>query len=103
MYAIVEIAGKQFRVTENQRVMVPRLRADEGQKIELDKVLLVSTDDGIQIGQPLVEGAKVEASVLKHDREKKIIVFKKKRRKNYRRKKGHRQPYTELKIEKIVV
>ena len=103
MYAIVDIAGKQFRVKEKEILAVPRLEGEEGAKVEFERVLLISTDDGVQVGQPVVEGAKIEASIVDHDREKKIIVFKKKRRKNYRRKKGHRQPFTRIQIEKIVI
>lgn len=103
MYAIVDIAGKQFRVTENQVLEVPRLSAKEGEKVEFERVLLVAADDEIKVGQPVVEGAKVEASVINHDRAKKVIVFKKRRRENYKRKKGHRQPFTRIQVEKIVV
>ena len=103
MYAIVDIAGKQFRVSENQTVKVPKLDAPEGEKIAFDRVLLISTDEDVKVGQPVVEGAQVEASVLEHGRDKKIIVFKKKRRKNYKRKKGHRQLFTRIRVEKIIV
>lgn len=103
MYAVVDIAGKQFKFSENEEVIVPRLSAAVGEKIELDRVLLVSTDDGVKIGQPVVESAKVEASVISHDLGQKIVIFKKKRRKGYKDTRGHRQPYTRIQIEKISV
>ncbi len=103
MYAIVDIAGKQFRLAENQTVKVPRLQVPEGEKVTFDRVLLIASGEEVKVGQPVVEGAKVEASVLEHGREKKIIVFKKKRRKNYKRKKGHRQPFTKIAVDKIIV
>ncbi len=101
MYAIVEIAGKQFRVEKDAQVKVPLLASEVGKKVEFEKVLLVSDDSGVKIGTPVVEGAKVSAEVLEHGREKKIIVFKKKRRKGYRKKRGHRQHFTRIKIEDI--
>ncbi len=101
MYAIINIAGKQFKITENEKISVPRLSGEVGDKIEFDQVLLVSTDKGVKIGQPLVKTAKVKASVVSHDRAKKIIVFKKKRRKDYKITRGHRQQYTKIQIEKI--
>ncbi len=103
MYAIVEIAGKQYRVEKDARLKVPLLHHEVGEKVEFDRVLLISDDGGVKIGAPVVEGAKVSAEVLEHGREKKIIVFKKKRRKGYRRKKGHRQHFTRIKIENISV
>ncbi len=103
MYAIVEIAGKQFRVEQDAQLKVPLLHHDVGDKVEFDKVLFVSDDNGVKIGKPVVEGAKVSAEVLEHGREKKIIVFKKKRRKGYRKKRGHRQQFTRIKIENISV
>ncbi len=101
MYAVVDIAGKQYKIAEKEKVTVPRLNAGIGDKLELDKVLLISSDDGVKIGQPVLESAKVEVSVLNHDRAKKVIVFKKKRRKDYKVTKGHRQPYTQIQVEKI--
>ena len=101
MYAIVDIAGKQFKITENEKLTVPRLNAEIGDNIELDRVLLVSSDDGVKIGQPLLDSAKVKANIVSHDRDKKIIVFKKKRRKGYKVTKGHRQQFTQIQIEKI--
>ena len=101
MYAVVDISGKQYKIMEKERIIVPRLDAEVGEKIKLDRVLLVSSDDGVKIGQPLLKSAKVNASVLNHDYGKKITVFKKKRRKDYKVTKGHRQPYTQIQIEKI--
>lgn len=103
MYAIVNIAGKQFKISENEKIMVPRLSGEVGDKIELDQVLLVSTDKGVKVGKPLLASAKVKASVVSHERGKKIIVFKKKRRKDYKITRGHRQQFTKIQIEKINV
>jgi large subunit ribosomal protein L21 len=103
MYAIVDIAGKQYKVTEKEKLVVPRLDVEVGDKVELDKVLLISSDDGVKIGQPVLDSAKIEANVLDHNKAKKVIVFKKKRRKGYQVKRGHRQPYTQIQIEKIVL
>jgi len=102
MYAVVEIAGKQFKVQEEDRIRVPRLSAEVGEKVTFDKILMVSTDEEVVFGKPVVEGASVEATILAHGKDKKIIVFKKKPKKGYKVKRGHRQPYTDLKIEKIV-
>ncbi|MEM6286907.1 MAG: 50S ribosomal protein L21, partial [Bacteroidota bacterium] len=92
MYAIVEIGGKQFKVAKDDRLYVPRLQAEVGDAVTFDRVLLVSGDDGVSVGTPTVEGASVTATVLDHVKGDKIIVFKKKRRKGYRVKNGHRQP-----------
>jgi len=101
MYAVIKTGGKQYRVEQGQKLRVEKLPGNPGDTIELDHVLLVAGGDTPKIGQPLVEGAKVSAEIVAQDRAKKIIVFKLKRRKNYRRKQGHRQPYTELKITGI--
>ena len=101
MYAIVEISGKQFKIYEKDVVSVPYLGEDAVEKVEFDRVLLISSDKGIKVGQPVVSGAKVEASILENDREKKILVFKKKRRKGYKVTKGHRQHFTKIQIDKI--
>jgi len=103
MYAIVEIAGKQFKVKENSRLFVPRLKAEVGDTVTFDRVLLVADDDKVQVGKPVVEGAQVNARVLEHVKGDKVIVFKKKRRKGYRVKKGHRQPFTWIAIESMSV
>ncbi|MFO7152272.1 MAG: 50S ribosomal protein L21 [Bacillota bacterium] len=101
MYAIIETGGKQYRVSEGDVIRVEKLCAQEGETVELDRVLAVSDGEKLTVGQPVLENAKVTATVLKHGKGKKIIVFKYKPKKNYRRKKGHRQPYTEIRIEKI--
>jgi large subunit ribosomal protein L21 len=102
MYAIVEIAGQQFKVAKDQKVFVHRLKDEEGQKVAFDQVLLLGDGDQITVGAPAIDGAAVEAKVVKHLKGDKVIVFKKKRRKGYRKKNGHRQYLTELVIEKIV-
>ncbi|MCC5906699.1 MAG: 50S ribosomal protein L21 [Balneolaceae bacterium] len=101
MYAIVKIGGHQYKVAQDQTVFVNRL-STEDEKITLEEVLLVKDDEGnVKIGTPTVEGAKVEAFVVDHPKADKVIIFKKKRRKGYRVKRGHRQPITQLKIENI--
>jgi large subunit ribosomal protein L21 len=100
MYAVIKTGGKQYRVAEGQKVRVEKLAGAAGDKITFGEVLLVGGDSP-KIGQPLVKGASVAAEITAQDRGKKIVVFKFKRRKNYRRKNGHRQPYTELKITGI--
>ncbi|MDF2673647.1 MAG: rplU [Clostridiales bacterium] len=101
MYAILATGGKQYRVQEGDVLFVEKLVADVDSQIEFTDVLAVSKDGKLTVGSPLVEGAKVTASVVKHGKAKKIIVFKFKRKKDYRKKQGHRQPYTQIKIEKI--
>ena len=102
MYAIIETGGKQYRVQEGDTVFVEKIDTEEGEKVDLSKVLLISKEDDLLVGKPYVEGAKVEATVLEQGKARKIIVFKYKAKKNYRKKQGHRQPYTKLKIENIV-
>ncbi|HHV46928.1 MAG TPA: 50S ribosomal protein L21 [Tissierellia bacterium] len=102
MYAVIETGGKQYRVQEGDIVRVEKLDVEEGEKVGLSKVLLISKEDGVVIGKPYIEGARVEATVLEHGKGKKIVIFKYKPKKNYRKKQGHRQPYTKIKIEKIV-
>lgn len=102
MYAVVETGGKQYRVTVGQTIEVEKLPFAVGERVELDKVLLVADGDEVKVGQPTVKGAKVLATVVEHGKGKKIIVFKYKPKERYRRKKGHRQAYTRLRIEKIV-
>lgn len=102
MYAIVEVAGKQFKVREHDTLYLPRQTADIGETVTFDRVLLVSGDE-VQVGQPTVAGASVTAKVLDHVRADKVVVFKKKRRKGYRVKNGHRQPYTRVTIESLTV
>ena len=101
MYAIVEIAGHQFKVEKDQRVFVNRLQTEEGKKVSFDNVLLVGDGDNVTVGAPAIDGAQVGAKVLKHLKGDKVIVFKKKRRKGYRVKNGHRQFLTEIVIESI--
>jgi len=103
MYAIVEIAGQQFKVEQGQEVFVHRLNNDEGAEVEFDKVLLVDDEGSVKVGAPVVEGAKVNGKVVEHLRGDKVIVFKKKRRKGYQKQNGHRQDLTKVRIEKITV
>ena len=102
MYAIVEIAGQQFKVEKDQKVFVHRLATEEGKTVSFDNVLLVGDGDNVTVGAPAINGAQVGAKVLKHLKGDKVIVFKKKRRKGYRVKNGHRQALTEIVIESIV-
>jgi large subunit ribosomal protein L21 len=102
MYAIVEIAGHQFKVEKDQKVFVNRLQTEEGKKVSFDNVLLIGDGDNVTVGAPAIGGAQVGAKVLKHLKGDKVIVFKKKRRKGYRVKNGHRQALTEIQIESIV-
>ncbi|WP_298340148.1 50S ribosomal protein L21 [uncultured Algibacter sp.] len=101
MYAIVEIAGHQFKVEKDQKVFVNRLQTEEGKKVSFDNVLLLGDGDKVTVGAPAIDGAQVSAKVLKHLKGDKVIVFKKKRRKGYRVKNGHRQSLTEIVIESI--
>ena len=100
MYAIIKTGGKQYKVSEGDVIKVEKIEAEAGDKIEFDQVLMVAGDD-VKVGSPVVEGAKVSAEVLDQKKDKKIVIFKFKAKKNYRKKKGHRQPYTLVKIEKI--
>ena len=102
MYAIVEIAGQQFKVVKDQKVFVHRLQTEEGKKVSFNNVLLLSDGEKVTIGAPAIDGAQVGAKVLKHLKGDKVIVFKKKRRKGYRVKNGHRQSLTEIQIESIL-
>jgi len=101
MYAIVEIAGQQFKVEKDQQIFVHRLDSEEGSKIDFDKVLLLDDAGTVNVGAPVITGAKVTAKVLEHLKGDKVIVFKKKRRKGYKVKNGHRQYLTKLEILKI--
>ena len=101
MYAIVEIAGKQFKVTQDQYIYAPLMAADAGASVEFDKVLLIDNDGTVEVGAPVVEGAKVKAEVLDHVKGDKVIVFKKKRRKGYKVKNGHRQGFTKVLVKEI--
>lgn len=100
MYAVIKTGGKQYRVAQGDKVRVEKLAGNVGDTVTLGEVLLVQ-GDSLKIGRPLVSGAKVEAKIVAQDRAKKIVVFKFRRRKNYRRKNGHRQPFTALEITGI--
>ena len=101
MYAIVEIAGKQYRVAKDDKLYIPKQTAEEKAKLTFDRVLLVADGDVITVGTPTVEGALVKATVVEHVLGDKVLVFKKKRRKGYRVKRGHRQPYTRVQVESV--
>jgi large subunit ribosomal protein L21 len=101
MYAIVDIAGKQFKVAKDQYIYAPRLEGEAGTTINFDQVLLVEGNGKIDVGAPTVKGAKVSGKILEHVKGNKVIVFKKKRRKGYVVKNGHRQQYTKVMIESI--
>ena len=101
MYAVVKIKNQQFRVAPDAKLQVPLLDAEEGASLTFDEVLMFADGEDVKVGTPNVEGASVAAEVLGHGRSRKIVVFKKKRRKNYRRKNGHRQQYTEIRITGI--
>jgi len=101
MYAIVEIAGQQFKVAKDQKVFVHRLQEEEGAKVSFNKVLLLDNKGTVIVGAPAIEGAEVSAKILGHLKGDKLIVFKKKRRKGYRVKNGHRQAFTEIQIQSI--
>ena len=101
MYAIVEIAGQQFKVQKDQKVFVHRLSAEAGTKVTFENVFLVEKDGQVTLGAPAIEGAKITAEVLDHVKGDKVIIFKKKRRKGYAVKNGHRQQFTTLKITGI--
>ncbi|HEY64358.1 MAG TPA: 50S ribosomal protein L21 [Caldilineae bacterium] len=101
MYAIIETGGKQYRVSPGQTIEVEKLEIPEGEEVTFDRVLLVSDGENVRVGQPVVEGVVVRAHVVKHDRHRKVIVFRYKAAERYRRKKGHRQPFTRLQIDAI--
>ena len=101
MYAVIESCGKQYKVAEGDVVFFEKLDAEEGKKVTFDKVILVSDEGKVQVGNPYVKSMKVEGKVVSHGKGKKIIVFKMKAKKNYRRKQGHRQPYTKVEITSI--
>ena len=101
MYAIIESCGKQYKVSEGDVVFFEKLDAEEGKKVKFDNVVLVSNDGNIEVGAPYVKGVKVEGKVVAHGKAKKILVYKYKAKKNYRRTQGHRQPYTKVEINSI--
>ena len=101
MYAVIETGGKQYRVSEGQRIRVEKIDADEGASVDIDKVLMVANGDDIKVGSPLVDGAKVTATVKSQGKGKKVMIIKFRRRKHYRKQQGHRQLFTELEITGI--
>lgn len=101
MFAVVEIAGQQFKVTKSDTIHVPKLETEVGQKITFDKVLLVGDDKQTKIGAPYVSGTQVEAKVVEHLKDEKVVVFKKNKRKGYKVRRGHRQEYTAIEITKV--
>lgn len=101
MYAIVNIAGQQFKVQNNDNLFVHRLDAEEGANVEFNEVLLVDNDGSVKVGAPTVSGASVTAKVLMHQKGDKVLIFKKKRRKGYQKMNGHRQQFTKIQIENI--
>jgi large subunit ribosomal protein L21 len=101
MYAIFETGGKQYKVSEGENCMVEKLPDEAGSEVAFEKVLLIQDGDDVSVGAPYLEGARISGRVLSHGKGKKIIVFKYKSKKNYRKKQGHRQPFTLVKIEKI--
>lgn len=102
MYAVVNIAGQQFRVAKSEKIIAPRLAGEPGSQVEFDQVLLLSEGKSVQVGKPYVAGAKVTAKILEHDKADTVIIFKKKRRKGYELRNGHRQAQTRLQIEDII-
>ena len=103
MYAVIQTGGKQYRVQEGDVVRVELLEKDPKQSVVFDRVLLVAKDSDVKVGQPVVKGATVEAEVIRHDRAKKVLIFKKRRTKTYQRTQGHRQGFTEVRIKGIKV
>lgn len=101
MYALIQTGGKQYKIEEGQLIKVEKLEAREGEEVTFDQVLAVNRDGDLQVGTPLLDGARVVGEVISQGKDKKIVVFKYKAKKNYRRKKGHRQPYTAVKIQSI--
>jgi len=101
MFAVVTIAGQQFKVEKGQEIFVHRLDAKEGDSVTFDQVHLIDNDGSVKLGKPTISGAKVNATVVRHERGDKVIVFKKKRRKGYRKKNGHRQSFTKIEINSI--
>ena len=101
MYAIVNIAGKQYKAEKDKFIYAPLMQEKEGAKVDLDNILLVDNDGKVKVGSPTVKGAKITAKVLEHVKDDKVIVFKKKRRKGYRVKNGHRQQFSKLLVEDI--
>jgi len=101
MYAVIETGGKQYRVSQGQRIRVEKLNADEGATVDLDKVLMVANGEDIKLGKPYVDGGKVTATIKAHGRGKKVMIIKFRRRKHHQKVQGHRQSYTEIEITGI--
>ena len=101
MYAVFKTGGKQFRAEPGRRIRVPLLTNEPGETVTFSDVLLTGDGDNVSVGAPLVSGASVEAEILTHGRDKKVIIFKRRRRKGYRKKQGHRQGYTEIKVNSV--
>lgn len=102
MYVIVDIQGQQFKVQPDQKLFVHRINADQGSEVEFEKVMLIDNDGEVQVGTPVIEGAKVIVEVLSHVKGDKVFVFKKKRRKGYQKLNGHRQQFSEVKVKEII-
>ena len=103
MFAYFKSGGKQFRAEPGARIRIPSLEVEPGESVTFDEVLVASDDKSVKVGEPTVDGAKVTAEVLRHGRDKKVIVFKRKRRKGYRKKQGHRQGFTEILVNDVVI
>ncbi len=103
MYAVFQTGGKQFRAEPGSKLRIPTLEAEPGDKVTFDHVLLTGGEGDVVVGEPMVGGASVTAEVIRHGRTKKVIVFKRKRRKGYRRKQGHRQGFTEIRIDEVAL
>lgn len=101
MYAVFETGGKQYRVQEGDVLFIEKVAGNEGESLNFDKVLLVSNGEEVKVGKPYVDGVSVTGNIVEHGKARKIIVYKFKRKKDYRKKQGHRQPYTKVRIEKI--
>lgn len=101
MYAVIETGGKQYRVQEGDTIFIEKVAGNEGETLSFDKILLVSNGEEVKVGKPYVEGVSVEGNIVEHGKARKVVIFKFKRKKDYRKKQGHRQPYTRVKIEKI--
>ncbi len=102
MYVIVDIQGQQFKVKQDQKLFVHRINADQGSEVEFEKVMLIDNEGTVTIGTPLVDGAKVVVEVLSHLKGDKVLIFKKKRRKGYRKLNGHRQQFSEVRVKEII-
>ena len=102
MYVIVDIQGQQFKVQQDQKLFVHRINAEQGSEVEFEKVMLIDNDGDVQVGAPVIDGAKVIVEVLSHVKGDKVLVFKKKRRKGYRKLNGHRQQFSEVRVKEII-